>query len=363
MTGAPVELHGTLDLERYAVVLAHTCHFPPDDLAEILARLDVATEDWEAACNGWRTALAEEVRREEMTLALEFGSFFSATRRRLKRERPELSSIGLLLEDTTDTAAEEIPTAQAPAAGPALTASPGLSEAMAPRLELPSYMLAATAPATSPVAPPELAPALFAGSKPVPALPPRVSEAPLDLRGTSMSLDLPRRAALPFQAGGAPEQVLADVISRMTAAQGASAAEGGKQPRAHLGETVGVAALPVGKVLPFATGVTKDRGLAMTMDTGSQGHLLKTELPFSSPAAPEPALSIERYASLCVELAATPLNAAQALRRYQLSETEWVALDAYWKARFSREPEMQAAWERARAAYRAWLAQVDPTKR
>jgi hypothetical protein len=339
MISAPIEQHGTLDLERYAVVLAHTCYFPPDDLAELLVRLDVAPEDWEAACNGWRAALAEEVRCEETRLALEFGSFFSATRRRLKRERPALSSIGSLPEGT-DTAAEAAGASSAPAAEPALIAPAIPPISMAPRVELPSYMLAATAPTTSPVVPRALASAPFPRTTPVPAPPPRINPAPLDLRGTSMSLDLPRRAALPFQAGGAPEQVLADVIARMTAAQGALPAEGEKPPRAHLGETVGVAPLPVGKVLPFAAGTTKDGGLTVA-----------------------PALSIERYASLCVELAATPGNAAQTLRRYQLSEPEWVALDAYWKARFSREPEARSAWESARAAYRAWLARVDPTKK
>lgn len=362
MTGAPVELHGTLDLECYAVMLAHTCYFPPDDLAELLFRFDVATEDWEAACNGWRAALAEEVRREETTLALEFGAFFSATRRRLKRERPALSSIGSLPGDT-ETTAEEAPIASARVAGTTLIAPPIPPESTAPRMELPSYMLAATAATTSPVVPPELVPAPFPQTTPVPTPPARISPAPVDLRGTSMSLDLPRRAALPFQAGGTPEQVLADVIARMTAAQGALPAEGGKQPRAHLGETVGVAPLPVGKVLPFAADTTRDGGLAGTMETGSRSHLLKPELPFSTPSAPIPALSIERYASLCVELAAMPVNATQTLRRYQLSEPEWVALDTYWKARFSREPEVHAAWESARAAYRAWLAQVDPSKK
>lgn len=339
MTGAPVEQHGTLDLERYAVVLAHACYFPPDDLAEIIARLGVATEDWEAACNGWRAALAEEVRREETALALAFGSFFSVTRRRLKRERPALSSIGSLPVGT-NTAAEDAPTASLPAAGPALTAPPIPPKSMAPRVELPSYMLAATAPRTSPVVPPELASAPFPPTTPVPAPPARISPAPVDLRGTAMSLDLPRRAALPFQAGGTPEQVLADVIARMTAAQGALPAEGGKTPRAHLGETVGVAPLPVGKGLPFGSSTTKGGGPAVA-----------------------PTLSIERYASLCVELEASPASSAHTLRRYQLSETEWVALDAYWKARFSREPAVQSASESARAAYRAWLARVDPTKR
>ncbi len=256
--------------------------------------------------------------------------------------------------------------------------------------------------------------------------PPRVLPARHgDLGATANSSNLPARPAMPFNAEGTPEQTLADVIARMTAAQGADPVDGASPRRAQLGETVGLTSIPVGKALPFGTNptgapapswmpagmlklasvdgtqlstdapkgpalpfeaagsshvalesalaqatrlqgpapqATKGPSLAATMEPGSLVDLQKPELPFASAVAPiparAPALSIERYASICVELSTPSSNAAQTLRRYQLTGPEWITLDAEWRARLSREPGARAAWENACSAYRTWLAQV-----
>jgi hypothetical protein len=449
-----------IDLDRYAEVLAHTLHFRTAPWGEVLARLGVPEKRWNEAHAKWTRILVEEAAEDDAPAARQFGTAFAVARARLREERPTLESLGPLPVDEAPRAPEPVSAAAAPApvaplppiAGappplpralevveaPPFAFSPGNVSPWAPPgmqmstpgegsfAEPPPLVSAyATAPTPPRAVPPELIPAPSPQTTAVPAPPPKVRSALPDLRETSANLDLRRRGALPFQTGGTPEQALADVIARMTAAQGAPPPEGGKQPRAHLGETVGLAPFPVGMVLPFAPdaaappapswmpagmlklvsvegtqlstdapagpalpfepatssqialenalaeaarlqgpapGPTKDGGLAGTMELGSLRHLLKPELPFSSPSAPipahAPALSIERYASLCVELSATPANAAQTLRRYQLTEPEWITLDADWKARFSREPGARAAWENACSAYRTWLARA-----
>ncbi|MEZ4296125.1 MAG: hypothetical protein R3B70_14225 [Polyangiaceae bacterium] len=67
--------------------------------------------------------------------------------------------------------------------------------------------------------------------------------------------------------------------------------------------------------------------------------------------------TLEQYASLCEELGAAGSRAGEVLARYGVSEEERRALDAHWGRVFQGQPEMRAAWERARATYRAWLSQ------
>lgn len=100
-------------------------------------------------------------------------------------------------------------------------------------------------------------------------------------------------------------------------------------------------------------------------------------LPFSAPASSEPAgissppppapttrttettesppITIEQYASLCVELSAAPAKATEIMRRYGLTPEQATAVDAYWKSRVGAEPVTRAAFDRAYAAYKAWF--------
>src|SRR5207248_2610695 len=81
-------------------------------------------------------------------------------------------------------------------------------------------------------------------------------------------------------------------------------------------------------------------------------------LPFATPRSPadrEPPLTIEQYASLCVELARAPGNADEVLTRYGLDAASKKALDAAYEQRFADQPSLHAEWQRAYRAYEAWL--------
>ena len=83
-------------------------------------------------------------------------------------------------------------------------------------------------------------------------------------------------------------------------------------------------------------------------------------LPFTAARATSsiptiPELSVERYASLCVELASRPQERADILLRYRLSEDQHATLDALWTHRMAREPGLTDAWRQACALYRDWL--------
>jgi hypothetical protein len=88
-------------------------------------------------------------------------------------------------------------------------------------------------------------------------------------------------------------------------------------------------------------------------------------LPFVTPGpvatdAPEPGdgrrMELRRFASLEAELASTPRDRAATLRRYDLSEPSYAAYAARWSARFERNVEELAQFQRLLADYRFWLA-------
>jgi hypothetical protein len=79
------------------------------------------------------------------------------------------------------------------------------------------------------------------------------------------------------------------------------------------------------------------------------------ELPFAPPPPPLPTLSLKQYASLTVDIAAAPAQAAETLRRYGVAPSQQGQLEAEWRARLEGPTEREA-FERACAEYRAWLA-------
>jgi hypothetical protein len=74
-----------------------------------------------------------------------------------------------------------------------------------------------------------------------------------------------------------------------------------------------------------------------------------------------PRVSLEQYASLCVELDMYPDRAALTLQRYGVSAAQKVALDEHHRAMFAASPAMGERWEAACRIYRDWL--ISSTRR
>lgn len=68
-----------------------------------------------------------------------------------------------------------------------------------------------------------------------------------------------------------------------------------------------------------------------------------------------PHLSVEQYASLCVEASLDPAGVPDVLQRYRITPEQRAALDAQWQERIAGDPGTRAAFERAAATYRRWL--------
>ncbi len=108
---------------------------------------------------------------------------------------------------------------------------------------------------------------------------------------------------------------------------------------------------------------------AVHQASGTQdvGALFQTgaALPFGpqepmkpSPSRPElPNLSLEQYASLCVELHLAPDRSDEIFRRYGIPQDVRASVDAYWQRRLSAEPPLYQAYAQAYNAYKTWLLQ------
>ncbi len=86
--------------------------------------------------------------------------------------------------------------------------------------------------------------------------------------------------------------------------------------------------------------------------------------PAQSPAAPTPAaaaagvpeLTIEQYASLCVERAMNPGAEGQVAQRYEVPSPEALqALDARWHQSLQADGALNGRFQQAYAQYEAWL--------
>jgi hypothetical protein len=216
-----------------------------------------------------------------------------------------------------------LPFARSAAPTPEPRVSRALPEPPALAAEPPSVVVRAVAPPepSTAVAPPPLVAPEPPAYVPVPAK-------GKDLRGTSLAVDSPSRPALPFERGSSSpgSSVEAPPIS--------VARPEPPRPKApsDLRETSAVFFAPQSQALPFST---------------------------RTPAAPPgeaSTLTVEQYASLCVDLAGDPARAAETLRRYHLSPEQKRAIDAEWHARFAREPSAWLAWDRAYKTYQAWIA-------
>jgi hypothetical protein len=184
-----------------------------------------------------------------------------------------------------------------------------------------------------------------------PALP--VVQARSALAGTSLALDVPKGAALPFATppgGGAagPGRLPGAVAAGLPApkvAQGPALPV--VQPRSVLAGTSLALDVPKGPALPFA---------------GLRPNVERPPSPESTtPASNASPLTLEHHASLCCELAVAPERAAETLARYRVTPAEKQAADRHYGERFVREPGLREAWDRAYQVYRTWW--IESTRR
>lgn len=86
----------TIDILRYAEVVAHLRHFPSDKRDEVLARLGIGDHDWKVASEKWKRARDAERLSGKLDLSIQFGRALVSTRERLSMTRPSFESLGPL---------------------------------------------------------------------------------------------------------------------------------------------------------------------------------------------------------------------------------------------------------------------------
>jgi len=328
--------YGHLSIEVYADVLAHVRHFGRREQSEVLRRLGVSEVDWELAVRGWTEALSEEAAQELEVLSRRFAGAFAVARARLKKEAPSIPSLVPL---------------------PGRTAAP--EEESAPPIEqvLPEPQPAQALPpwpatTSKPVAPPP----------PLPNVPPMIPRGMrhfMSLGATTGPItDGVIRTPLPFTAAPA-EKAMENAVAHAEATQGPEIAARGLD-----GATADISgAVPKGHAVPFSgVPATAPPILNETSELPAAARN-RPVIPFRDGVTAEdrkpiddvPAISLEQYASLCVELQLHPERKQEVLHRYRLIDEQWGKLNAAWTRRLSSDPELRNNWNQAQDVYRAWL--------
>jgi hypothetical protein len=196
---------------------------------------------------------------------------------------------------------------------------------------------------------------VYKDTEPLPFGPPIRARTPAT--GSDLDETLPPIVAavppLPFDSAKAsPEDALARAHHHAGAAQGPRASS-----REAVDETVPVRTQPEEAVLPFGAPRRDDAGETAAVP------ILRDEpvLPFSAAPARAPAapvLTLEQYASLCVDLALQPDGADDTITRYGLTDDARRAEDAAWRVRLGIDPEQLERFQHAAAVYRAWREKV-----
>jgi hypothetical protein len=324
-----------VSLDRYAEIRAEMEAGARRD--EVLARLGISVDEWMAAQRAWLEGMGAEVARGRFDLSQRYAQAF------LERQRALTAPSAPAAEAQSASSAEAaLPAAPRPIeAKPTFLAAGAAAELAAPRMPVvkrPNPLLSGTMGVDSsairaalpfdPKAQPTQATQAPATT---PAALPAVKRAPAALSGTSMAFVAPKGPALPFASkepnASPPEAPPAPAPAAMPAVK--------RAPAALSGTSMAIV-VPKGPALPF-----------------SQESPAPTPAP--APEAAPIALSLEQYASLCVELGSAPASAPEIFKRYGLTQEQAEAVDAHWKKRVSEDPAARAAFDRAYQAYQAWL--------
>ncbi len=379
-------IRGTIDIERYAEVMAHVRHFGKPQTAEVLERLGLDEDLWEEALFGFTAVLVEESEREEEGLSRRFGERFAKTKTRLSKEKPALRSIGPRRDETPEPPPAEIVAPTMPIAAPELAPPPPMpmSPVVVPtplqQTPLPTqegvspwaHGAAASTAAPPPIVPPRVVAPVKPTASPDMSFVPAGMRNFASLHGTQgPALDAAAKPALPF----AEDAANADQDAAFRRAKELAETEPIRPKPLHAepatGETRDISAVVAAvmaqkKSIPFE----KDKQAAKTaipamtpppavVTPSPPPAVVVPNSPTKTPTAPNPepiSLTIEQYASLCVEIALNPTQRREITQRYGLSDEHASRIDAYWRARITNEPEIDKAFRWAYHSYQQWLA-------
>ena len=332
MTESPLPL----TMGDYAAVLAYLSHYPGERRSDVLARLEVTEGEWTRADKRWPVAMIQELLDENRSLSDAFNDAFVSVKRRLKKEKPDIESLTPLRPSAS--AAKPLVAIAEP---PALPASAHAAPVFAP----PAPVFAPPAPVFARPAP-VFAPSALISAPPAPVVAfDHESVVPVGMRnfksleGTNAVVDAAPAPALPFRAPVSGEP------SAMAKPEPRSLVPAGMRGFTSLSGTQGVSPLPASPALPFA---------------GAKGPPPAPPPPppiVGKPASDLPSLSVEQYASLCVELELEPERTAETLQRYRLTPELRASLDAAWRERLAQGSGLYAAWSQAVTRYKTWKLQ------
>lgn len=306
--GAPLPLATWLRLS------ARRLKRDPDERAEILAEEEIEPKQWSLADRYWNLLIAERISEGDHSLS---DRYAEACVRELDARKQAAAA-------TTAAVPEPAPPEPAP---PEPAPLPAMS---APAGDLKPSFLLREEPTFEPPA--------------LPVAPPPVKK-PLDM-GTAIGA-IPGVPALPF----AP------------AAPGGGAAAAAKQA-AFESRPASASREPIGETEAVDVGALARRVLAFGPPKPAEAETLQpAPAQQAGPAQPPrqaapavPMLTVEQYASLCVDLELSPQSTAEVLRRYGVTPDAKRTLDEGWSRVFAEQPPRRAAFEHAKVTYRAWLA-------
>jgi len=84
-----------LSLAQYAETLATLLHHGAEEVADVVARLGVTSEEWNAAERAWNEVLTCTGHRDDGAISLEFTSLFARARKRLGLTKAETGKLGV----------------------------------------------------------------------------------------------------------------------------------------------------------------------------------------------------------------------------------------------------------------------------
>ena len=350
-----------LTIEGFAHVLAHTQHFGRHSLAEVLLRLGLDDVHWEVASRGWATALADESSIGATHLATRFGSTFGATLARLKATQPSLTSLGPL-----------------PIEGSPRGASAAVEEtpSVRPRFERPTYLRGTVRPETlkpDSIDPNLVPPGLRGVTDPrgtAPVDPRAASQPVLPFDASAVPTITPRlkgsaeRHLMGVLLGGETQDV-STVVASMVARGEIPGLPWSSSPQpekatatppqvSDADRTSAEAKVPVEDVSTHRREL--DLGPPISEAPGRLPISATTLMEIAVAASPPvPALTVEQYASLCVEVGLWPAESESILARYGITAAQRTLLDEHWKSRMQADVALRNAWRQAFDTYGDWI--------